>query len=66
MQAELGQCCESGKFEDAISELDDVDFLTKQTVQKFAETLSMSDEGFIKKQEISKKFRDLLLSLAKG
>lgn len=65
VQVELEQCRGSGKFEDKISELDDVDFLTKQTVQKFAETLSMSDEEFVREQEISKKFHDLLRSLVK-
>ncbi len=55
----------SEKFEDAISNLDDVDFLTKQTVQKYAETLSISDEEFVKQQELRKKFRDLLISLVK-
>jgi len=64
VQTELEES-KSGKFEDEISELDDVDFLTKQMVQKFAETLSMSDEDFTRQQEINKKFRDLLRSLVK-
>ena len=55
----------SEKFEDAISNLDEVDFLTKQTVQKYAETLSISDEEFVRQQELRKKFRDLLISLVK-
>ena len=55
----------SEKFEDAISNLDEVDFLTKQTVQKYAETLAMSDEEFVRQQELRKKFRDLLISLVK-
>jgi DNA-binding transcriptional ArsR family regulator len=55
----------SEKFEDAISNLDEVDFLTKQAVQKYAETLSMSDEEFVRQQELRKKFRDLLISLVK-
>ncbi|UCD26551.1 MAG: winged helix-turn-helix transcriptional regulator [Candidatus Bathyarchaeota archaeon] len=65
MQRELDECCSSGKFEDAIADLDDVDFLTKQTVQKYAEAISMSNEEFARNQENEKKFRDLLLSLAK-
>ena len=65
LQVEMEECCGSGKFENAISELDDVDFLTKQTVQDYAETLSMSDEKFARQQENRKKFRDLLLSLVK-
>jgi DNA-binding transcriptional ArsR family regulator len=54
-----------GRFEDAISDLDDVDFLTKQTVQKYAENLSMSNEEFANQQKIEKEFRDLLHSLVK-
>jgi DNA-binding transcriptional ArsR family regulator len=55
----------SEKFEDAIADLNDVDFLTKQTVQKYAEIVSMSDKEFSKQQELKKKFRDLLISLVK-
>lgn len=55
----------SEKFEDAIANLNNVDFLTKQTVQKYAEAMSMSDEEFSRKQQNEKKFRDLLLSLVK-
>lgn len=66
VEMELKKCYNSfGKFEDAIAELDDVDFLTKQTVQKYAEILSMADDEFVRKQEISKKFRDFLFSLIK-
>ena len=63
--SELEEYKGSEKFEDAISDLDDVDFLTKQTVQKYAETLSMSDEEFARQQELRKKFRNLLISLIK-
>jgi len=63
--SELDECCGSEKFEDAISNLDDVDFLTKQTVSEYAETLSMSEEEFVRQQELRKKFRDLLISLVK-
>jgi len=64
-RGQLDNCCGSGKFEDAISQLDDVDFLTKLTVQEYAETLSLSDDEFVQQQEIRKKFRDLLLSMVK-
>ncbi|MDH5437772.1 MAG: ArsR family transcriptional regulator [Candidatus Bathyarchaeota archaeon] len=55
----------SEKFEDAIADLNDVDFLTKQTVQEYAEIVSMSDKEFSRQQELKKKFRDLLISLVK-
>lgn len=55
----------SEKFEDAIADLEDVDFLTKQTVKKYAEAVSMSDQEFAEQQENEKKFRVLLLSLLK-
>jgi len=63
--SEIDKGCCSEKFEDAISNLDNVDFLTKQTLHEYAETLSISDEEFVKQQELRKKFRDLLLSLVK-
>ena len=63
--SELDDCYDCGKFEDAISDLDDVDFLTKQTVQEYAEALSISDGEFVRQQELRKKFRDLLISLVK-
>ena len=65
VQVELKQCCAAGQFEDKISELDDVDFLTKLTVEEYAEILSMSDKEFTKMQELRKKFRDILLSLTR-
>lgn len=61
----LEECCDSKKLEDKIAELDEVDFLTKQTVQKYAETLSMSDEDFERQQKNSREFRELLKSLIK-
>ncbi|MDH5439799.1 MAG: winged helix-turn-helix domain-containing protein, partial [Candidatus Bathyarchaeota archaeon] len=33
-QRRLKECCGFGKFEDAIADLEDVDFITKQTVQE--------------------------------
>ena len=65
VQTQLEEGTGSGKFEDMISELDDVDFLTKQTVQKYAETLSMSDKDFARHQELDQKFMNLLRSFVK-
>jgi hypothetical protein len=61
----LEKCCDSSELEDAIAELDDVDFLTKQMVQKYAETLAMSDEDFERQQKSGREFRALLKSLVK-
>jgi len=65
VRAEIDKCCSSSKFEDAISELDDLDFPAKLTVQEYVEILSMSNKEFAKEQEIKKKLRDLLISLLK-
>ncbi len=65
VKRELEDCCSSGKFEDMIADLDEVPFLTKQAVQEYAETLSMSDQEFVRQQKLRKKFRDLLISLVK-
>lgn len=66
IQRELKERSGSETFEDAIAELDDVDFLTKQVVNEYAETLSMSDDKFLKQQRLKKEFRDLLISLVNG
>ncbi|HJX23336.1 MAG TPA: winged helix-turn-helix domain-containing protein [Candidatus Bathyarchaeia archaeon] len=63
---ELSTCCGSAKFEDAISNMDDVDIVTKMEVQEYAEILSMSDEEFERQQELRKRFRDTLISLIKS
>jgi DNA-binding transcriptional ArsR family regulator len=65
VQTELEKWGKDHEFEDQISELDDVDFLTKQTVQKFAKMLSMSDEEFAKQQQTNRKFRNLMKALTK-
>ena len=65
LQVELDSCCKGAKFEDAISEMEDVDFMAKIYVEEYAHLLAMTDAEFAKQQEIEKKFRDLLLSLVK-
>ena len=65
VQRSLKECCESDKFDDAIAELDDVDFAATQKVHECAELLSMSEKEFVKRQEVKRKFRDLLVSLIK-
>ena len=63
LQRVLEECSETGDFDDAIAELDDIDFVTKQTVQKYAETLSLPEREFTEQQDARRKFRDLLVSL---
>ena len=63
LQRALQECCGAQKFDDALSELNDVDFVTKQTVLEYAELLSSSNKEFNEQQEIRKKFKDLLVSL---
>jgi DNA-binding transcriptional ArsR family regulator len=60
---EGAQCCQ--KYEDAVADLEDLDFLGKLTTQEYAELLSMSDQEYFKQQEMKKKLRDLLISLTK-
>jgi DNA-binding transcriptional ArsR family regulator len=56
------ECCPMGKYEEKISELDDVDFNLKQAVAEYAEIMSASDEDFAKQQQLRKKTREILLS----
>lgn len=60
---EQKDCCGAKEFEEAISKLEDIDFLTKQNVQEYAGILSMSDEEFAKRSKLKREFRDLLKSL---
>lgn len=63
--AELEECCSNEKLEDTIYEMDDLDYMTKETAKDLATTLSMSDEQMAKQEKIRKKFRNVLLSLVK-
>jgi len=65
LQKALQECFNAKKIDDALSEMNDVDFVTKQTVLEYAELLSCSNKEFNKQQEIRKKFKDLLISLIK-
>lgn len=63
LMMEQKDCCGEKEYEDAVSELEDLDFFTKQNVQEYAGILSMSDEEFAMRNELRKRFRDLLKSL---
>ena len=65
VKSEIEECCRSAKFEDAIAEMEDIDFPTKLLVGEYAGIISMSDKEFTKQEEISRKQRDLLRSLVK-
>ncbi len=55
------------EFEDKSAELEDVDFLTKQSIGKYARRITMSDKEFEEYLRLVREFRDLLRSkLLKG
>ena len=62
---EQGECCSAKEYEEAVSKLEDVDILTKEDIQEYAALLSMSDKQLEEHEEIDRKFRKLLRSLAK-
>lgn len=53
------------KLESEIYEMNDLDLLARKTVVSLAKNLMMSEEEFNKEHEKRKKFRELLISLAK-
>jgi predicted transcriptional regulator len=53
------------RFNEAISKLDDVDFISKQKTVEIAMTLSLSDKEFEEKMASERKVRELYLSMAK-
>lgn len=65
LEIEMNRYCDAKEAEDAISKLDDIDLMTKLSVQEYIGLLSVSDEETAKEDEIRKKFRDLLRSLVK-
>ncbi len=62
---ERDACCNAKEYEEAIAKLGDLDLLTKEDVQEYAATLSMSDKELEEQDEIDVKFRELLRSLVK-
>jgi len=66
IQAKMEEECKCRKYEDAVSELEDLDFPTRLTVAEYAEILSMTDAEFKKNLEAKKKLRELLLSVIKN
>jgi DNA-binding transcriptional ArsR family regulator len=63
IRMEQQDCCNARKFEDAISKLDEVDYLAKQDVQEYAGLLSMTDDELALQDELKKKFQQKLKSL---
>jgi DNA-binding transcriptional ArsR family regulator len=60
---EQKDCCGAKEYEDAVSKLEDLDFLTKQDVQEYAGILSRPNEELSTEDELRKKFRNRLRSL---
>ena len=65
LEVEWESCCKGEAYEDAIAELEDVDYVTKIYIEDYAHLLAMSDEEFAEQQAVEKKFRGLLRSLVK-
>ena len=65
LKEEMNECCGFEEHEEALSELDDLDPLTKMEAQEFAAILTVSEEEQAKEDEIQKKFRNQLRSLVK-
>ena len=63
LSLELEDCCSQKNVEEAISKLDEVDYLAKQHAEEYAGLLSMTDEEIAKQDAIKKKFRKMLRSL---
>lgn len=64
-KTKLEKCCSAEKIEDAVANIEDLDFVARLSVKEYAELLSMSDAEFTRQQGMEKKLRDLLISLIK-
>jgi DNA-binding transcriptional ArsR family regulator len=65
LQVGIDSCCKGAAFDDAISNLEDVDYIAKLYVAEYAHLLAMTDKEFVEQQVIEKKLRDTLKSLLK-
>jgi hypothetical protein len=61
----MEECCGPQKVEEALSKLEDIDPLTKMTVEEYAGLILTSAEELAKENVIRKKFWNLLKSIAK-
>ena len=61
----LDDCCSAKEYEDAISNLNEVDLFTKQDVREYASLLSMTEDQLREEDNIKRKFRKILRSLVK-
>ncbi|MDI9645036.1 MAG: metalloregulator ArsR/SmtB family transcription factor [Candidatus Verstraetearchaeota archaeon] len=65
LETKLAKCCLSGKYEEAITRLENVGFLTKQAMLELVRQLSPSDEEYEEFLRLKREHRDALKSLVK-
>ncbi|HVP27042.1 MAG TPA: metalloregulator ArsR/SmtB family transcription factor [Candidatus Bathyarchaeia archaeon] len=65
LQLELDDCCKITAYEDKITEMENIDLLTKIRIEEFASIISMTDEEFANEVKINRKLMELLRSLVK-
>ncbi len=66
LQVEFADCCKKAEYEEAISELDDIDFLSQLLAEEYIGIFLVPDKDMAEQEEIKKKMRDLLRSVVKG
>lgn len=66
LQVELGRCYKKEEHGEAISKLDDIDFLSKLLAEEYIGTLLVSDKDMAEMEEIKKEIREVLNSIVKG
>ena len=65
LSIDLEECCKNIEYEDAINELEEVDFLTKQSLKKMAENILLEEKDYEIQSELQKKKHKKLRSLLK-
>ena len=63
LSMQLEDCCIGKELEEAVTNLEDTDFFTKQDVQEYASLLTMTDAELAKQDKIRREFRKALKSL---
>ena len=62
---ELNACCDKGKYEEKLAQMDDLDIFTKMEAREYADILTMTDQEYSKIEKNKRRLIDLLRSLQK-
>jgi len=63
---ELNACCDKGKYEEQLAQMDDLDIFTRMEAKEYADILTMTDQEYGRIEKNKRKLVALLKSLKKN